>query len=189
MSIYHKSKDEINSERKEIERAQGDPRAFSVLYERYYKEIYLFVFKRVGEESNTDDIVSQVFVKCLANLNKYTFKGVPFSAWLYRIASNEVNLFYRQSKKRRYVSLDSSGVERLNEEEIPSLDPYLLTSVINKLKEKEVALLELRYFEKNSIKEVALVLGMSESNVKVSIFRLLAKMRKIVQKEGGNGKV
>lgn len=184
MGIYHKSKEEINSEKIEIERAQVNPRAFSVLYERYYREIYLFVFKRIGDSSCTDDVVSQVFIKCLSNIKKYTFKGVPFSAWLYRIASNEVNLFYRQSKKKRYVSLDTASVDRLNEEQLPGLDPYLLSGILNKLKEKEVVLLELRYFEKNSVKEVAHILGMSESNVKVSIFRLIAKMRKIVEKEG-----
>ena len=185
MGIYHKSVEEINNEQKEIERAQGNPRAFSVLYERYYKEIYLFVFKRTGNESATEDVVSQVFIKCLSNLGKYTFKGVPFSAWLYRIASNEVNLYYRQTKKQRFDSLDESGVERLSSEEcIPGLDPFILSKILDKLKDQEVHLLELRYFESNSVKEVANIMDISESNVKVKVFRLLAKIRKIVEKEG-----
>ena len=185
MSIYHKSKDEINNEQKEIEKAQGNPRAFSVLYERYYREIYLFVFKRVGNESATEDVASQIFIKCLTNLKKYKFKGVPFSAWLYRIASNEVNLYYRSTKKQRFVSLDDGGVERLSStEDIPGIDPHILAGILDQLKDKEVELLELRYFESHSIKEVADILNISESNVKVKVFRLIAKIKKVVAKEG-----
>ena len=188
MGIYHKSEEAINNEILEIKKAQENPRAFSVLYDRYYKEIYLFIFKRVGDQVSTEDIASQVFVKCLVNLKKYKVKGVPFGAWLYRIAFNEVNLFYRQTKKLRYVAIDEVVVESIAQEEnLSGLDPYVLASFLEKLKPKEVELLELRYFEQRSVKEVSVLLDISESNVKVKTFRLINKIKKIVEKEGSNG--
>lgn len=185
MSIYHKTKVEINNELEDIEKARDNPRAFSVLYERYYRDIYIFVFRRVSCTPNTEDVVSQIFIKAMTNIGKYEFRGLPFSSWLFRIASNEVNLFFRKTKKQRCVSIDEEGIDRLQEvTERPGLDTYLIASILDRLKQKEVELLELRYFEALSIKEVAAILNVSESNVKVKTFRLLGKIRKLVSKEG-----
>ena len=185
MSIYHKTSVQIQEELKEIEKAQGNPRAFSVLYDRYYRDIYVFIFRRLESEAHCEDIVSQVFFKAMTNIHKYKFKGVPFSAWLFRIASNELNQYFRKSNKTRHVSIEEEGVHKLSEESDDlSLDPYLLSNILNKLDPKEVELLELRYFEALSIKETAYILGITESNVKVKVFRLLNKIKKKVAKEG-----
>ena len=185
MSIYHKTKVEINNELNDIEKARDNPRAFSVLYERYYRDIYVFVFRRISSESNTEDVVSQVFIKAMTNIQKYECRGLPFSSWLFRIASNEVNLFFRKSKKQRCISIDTAGVDRIQAEtDQQGLDTYLLATILEKLKTKEVELLELRYFESLSIREVSEILQISESNVKVKTFRLLEKVRKLVSKEG-----
>ena len=189
MSIYHKSKLEISEEIHDIEKARENPRAFSVLYNRYYRDIYLFVYRRISDKDDTEDVVSHIFIKAMTNLSKYQFRGLPFSSWLFRIASNEVNLFFRASKKIRNVSIEDAGVDKLRSdfEEQEVLDTYILASILNFLKEDEVELLEMRYFEGLSIKEVAEILSISESNVKVKVFRLLEKIRKLVVKKGLEG--
>lgn len=80
-------------------RSQTDPEAFRYIYTKYFKKIFLFVLHRVGEKQISADITQQVFLKALTGLSKFQFKGLPFSAWLYRIAINECNDFFRKTKK------------------------------------------------------------------------------------------
>jgi RNA polymerase sigma-70 factor, ECF subfamily len=186
LSIYHKTSKDVADEIQDIERARANPRAFSVLYERYYRDIYLFSFRRLGDKDDTQDLVSQIFIKAMQNLSKYEYRGLPFSSWLFRIASNEVNLFFRKSKKNRCVNIDDSGVERLlvEVEKSSGVDIVVIGKIMQYLKEDEVELLEMRYFETLSVREVSEILNISESNVKVKVFRLMEKIRKIVAKEG-----
>jgi RNA polymerase sigma-70 factor, ECF subfamily len=186
LSIYHKTSKDVADEIQDIERARANPRAFSVLYERYYRDIYLFSFRRIGDKDDTQDLVSQIFVKAMQNLSRYQHRGLPFSSWLFRIASNEVNLFFRKSKKNRCINIDDSGVERLlvEVEEYSGVDVVVIGKIMQYLKEDDVELLEMRYFEALSIREVSEILNISESNVKVKVFRLMEKIRKIVAKEG-----
>ena len=88
-----------------IRRAQEyDPAAFGAIYERYYNGVYKYIYYRVGDQGLAEDLTMEVFVKALEAIEGFTFRGVPFSAWLYRIASNLVTDRWRQSKGRRAVS-------------------------------------------------------------------------------------
>lgn len=177
----HQSEQDIADELQIIERAKMHPEAFSMLYEKYYSPIYLFVHKRIGEEAVTGDLVSQIFLKAMDNLKKYTFKGVPFSAWLYRIATNQVNEYYRRSRKQRVVSLEPTHVSNLFDDlDTHGLDPAeLIGKLFEPLSEEEVEMLELRFFEERSFQEVAFILDITENNAKVKVHRLLKKMKKI----------
>jgi RNA polymerase sigma-70 factor (ECF subfamily) len=87
------------TEAEELELARQDHRHFGVVYERYFEQIYRFIFKRLGgDEAVAGDLAQQTFMKAMANLSKYEDRGLPFSAWLYRIAQNEVNMFFRAQK-------------------------------------------------------------------------------------------
>ena len=90
----------------QIEEAKKNPARFGVIYERYYQQIFLFVYKRLADEENTADVCSQVFLKAMLSLKKYKFQGVPFSAWLYRIAFNEINQFFRNTKSERVIGME-----------------------------------------------------------------------------------
>jgi RNA polymerase sigma-70 factor (ECF subfamily) len=163
----------------EIERARENPRAFSVLYKRYYRDIFVFVYRRLSDKEDTQDIVSVVFTKAMMNLANYQFKGLPFSSWLFRIASNEVSLFFRNASKVRSISIETSGVQRLAVEmESQKIDTYVLAPILQKLDGEEVELIEMRYFEELSMREIGEVLNLTENNVKVKVFRLLEKIRK-----------
>ncbi|MCP4520148.1 MAG: sigma-70 family RNA polymerase sigma factor [Cytophagales bacterium] len=187
--MAHQQKKDILAEVRIVEEAKKNPQRFGILYERYYKPIYLFIYKRIDEEMIAEDICAQVFLKAMHNLSKYTYKGVPFSAWLYRIALNETNLYFRKNKTRRAVSLEDAGIYRLGEEQVFEEDEYegqihQTIECINQLAEKEVELLELRFFEQRSFKEIAYLLGINENTAKVRSHRLIEKMKKIIRRDG-----
>ena len=86
------------------------------MYNFYYKQIFIFVFKKVRDEFTAEDVTSKVFLKALLNIKKYQDRGFPFSSWLYRIASNEVNMHYRKSNKMTTVEIMESDVITLMDE-------------------------------------------------------------------------
>ena len=168
-----------------VKAAQKNPRRFSVLYERYYRQMFLFIYKRVDEEENAADVTSQVFLKAMLSLEKYQFRGLPFSAWLYRIAINEVNQYFRETRNQRTVSMESRDLPLLMEEvEEPSDDAAIqrMLSVMQALSPEEVEMIELRYFEKMPFREVADIYGITENNAKVRMYRILEKMKKLMTK-------
>jgi RNA polymerase sigma-70 factor (ECF subfamily) len=163
-----------------------NPENFRVLYERYYRSIFLFILHRVADKPATADLTSQVFFKALTNLSRYRFRGLPFSAWLYRIAVNECNDLFRREKRARYVVLEESVAENLYEEmftadakeELKERLPYAL----ERLRPEELQLIELRYMENRPFREVAAILDITENNAKVKVYRVLDKLRKLLMK-------
>ncbi len=172
---------EMQEEWLEVQAAQGDPALFRPLYERYYEDIFLFVFRRTTDEALTADLCSQVFLKALQRIKDYEYKGVPFSAWLYRIASNEVAQHFRKAKKNRIVSVEESNISSLFdeiEEHDDEQHRQLLLDTLDTLKEDDLQLIELRFFEERPYKEIAEILGITENNAKVKTFRILNRMKK-----------
>ena len=94
-----------SEERTQIERAQQNPRYFAPLYERYHDAIFRYVYRRVDEEEQAYDITSSVFVKALQSIHKYEYRGLPFGAWLFRIAKSELYQSFRDQKVQRTVSI------------------------------------------------------------------------------------
>ena len=183
MGTVHKTKEEIEAEMQIIIRAKSDPNRFAPLYDKYYKSIFVFVYRRTDDEDTASDLTSQVFMKAVINLNKYEFKGLPFSAWLFRIAVNEINMFFRNGKKKRTIHIDDYGLFRLKDEvydyEQEDKETILLNCIQN-LSADEVQFLELRFFEDKSFKEIGIILDITENNAKVKTYRILDKIKKII---------
>ena len=99
------SEAEIQYEYSILERSRKDPKAFGELYEKYFDRIFNYVYRQTDDEELTADLCSQSFLIVLKHLDRYEFRGLPFSAWLYRIASNEVNKHYRKQKRARSLVL------------------------------------------------------------------------------------
>ena len=182
VSTYHQTKEDIEQELEVIRLAQKDPRYFAPIYEKYYEQIFVFIYKRVDDEDATGDITSMVFMKCLKNLEKYKFQGVPFSAWLYRIAVNEVNQYFRMEKKReRTVNLRTEHIGFLFEEmdisEGTKEPEEIIAELLQVLKPDDLQFIELRFFEARSFKEIGYFLNISEVNAKVKTYRILKKLR------------
>lgn len=174
---------EAVSEEESIKRSATDPNAFRPLYEAYFKKIFLFILHRVGDKELTADLTQQVFLNALSNVHRYQFRGLPFSSWLFRIAANQCNDFFRNTKKMRSVVLEESNVQLLYEDLTAdhSWDEWerRLPTVLEQLDPEDLQLIELRYFEKRPFKEVSEILGLTESNAKVRTYRILEKMKKI----------
>lgn len=179
----HKNSDEIELERIQVLNAQQDPAKFDVLYNKYYKPIFTFIYRRTTDEELTADLTSQVFIKALTHLQKFRFKGIPFSAWLYRIACNEINQFYRKGERQRVVSIDSSSISVFFEdsEDHDKEECYLiLKRALNQLNPDAMLLIELRFFEKRSFAEIGDIIGITENNAKVTVYRILDKLKKMI---------
>ena len=141
---------------------------------------------RVGDKALTADIASQVFLKALLNINKFSFRGLPFSAWLFRIALNECNDFFRKNKRYRLVSMEEGMIDHLYEEITSEtrLEGFATTTSINtaEVSVDELQIIELRFFEQRPFKEVGDILGISETYAKVRVYRILEKMKKLFLK-------
>jgi len=178
--------EQVENEEALIRNSQADPEAFRLLYEKYFKRIFLFVYHRIGDKGLTADITSQVFLKALTNLGKFQFRGLPFSAWLFRIALNECHDFFRKTKRERFVALGDDAAENLHTELTAetALDDLLvkLPKILERLSESDLQLIELRFFEQRPFQEVADILGISETYAKVKTYRILEKMRKLFLK-------
>jgi len=178
------SEEALQREWLEIQAAQADRAQFRPLYERYFESIFRFLYRRTGEEPLAADLCSQVFLKAMQKLDGYEFKGVPFSAWLYRIASNEVAQYYRRNKRNRVVSADERDFSDLaHKMEEDNTEQYLqaLIGSLDELRKQDIELIELRFFEHRPFKEIAEILDITESNAKVRTYRILDRLKKKIQ--------
>ena len=176
-----------SEERTQIERAQQDPRYFAPLYERYHDAIFRYVYRRVDEEEQAYDITSSVFVKALQSIHKYEYRGLPFGAWLFRIAKSELYQSFRDQKAQRTVSIDKVVLKQVIDElteDYTEEDKARLLVALKDLKEQQLQLIEMRFFEKRSFREIGEIVGLSENNAKVKTFRALLKLKELFyQKE------
>ena len=184
MNQHHKSDKDILLELQQINAAKENPVHFGLLYEKYFKSIYVFVHRRTDDEELASDITSHVFLKAMINIKKYEHKGVPFSAWLFRIAFNEVNMYFRKSRSNRIVSMEQSGIIQIAQE--AELNDYedkleLMTAALKQLETDDIQLIELRFFEKRSFAEVAEIIGITENNAKVRIYRIIDRLKRLMK--------
>ena len=183
--MFHQNNIEIQEEVLAIEKAKKNTAEFEILYNKYFDRIYIFIYHRTADKDLSGDLTQQVFLKALYNIKDYKFKGLPFSAWLYRIALNEINQFFRKSKKTQTFSVDekhfANVVESVEEENSDEKYQILIVS-LSKLPKESVNLIQLRFFEDYSFKEIGDILGITENNAKVKIYRVLDKLKNFIRK-------
>lgn len=170
-------------EKELIEKAKKNSKDFEEVYNVHFQRIYLFIYKRVGDKHIVSDLTSQVFLNALTSLKKYEHKGVPFSSWLFKIAINELNYYYRKSSKQRVVVLTDAIAEQVQEEAGLNLEDVFnqLSKALQSLKKEALELIELRFFEKRSFKEIGTILEVTENNAKVKTYRVLDQLKKEMQ--------
>lgn len=186
-SLYHKTKVSIDLEDAEIKQAIINPMDFNVLYERYFLDIYKYIYNRVGDKVICDEVCSSVFLKAMQNLNKYQFKGLPFSAWLYRVAYNELMDVFRKHKSKKVIQVPVDELIYLaaetEEDNLLENEQKLarLKKVLPELKPAYIELVQLRFFEGKSFKEIGDILGLTEANAKMKTHRVLKKIASMMQ--------
>lgn len=168
-----------------IEEAKSNPEKFAAIYDRYVEQIYRYVYRRVNDQATAEDLVSQTFYDALSHLKSYQFKGYPFSAWLYKIAHNNVLKWYRTNS--RYQKVDLEEVAELRdesaglEEEIDIKEEGLgVKAAMDKLDYEERELIRLKYFEEVSNIEIGQIMGITANNVGVKLYRALKRLKQLI---------
>jgi len=183
----------LEQEKLLVERAKNDPEAFGELYDEYYPKIFGYILKRTANIEVAQDVTSEVFFKALKNIGKFSWRGVPFSSWLYRIATNEIANNFKGDRRRRALTEEASESVDLSspspdieiaqaEEELKKHEEFLaLHEAVAKLPFKYQEVITLRYFEKKHLKEIGEILGKREGTVKSLLHRGLEKLRIITE--------
>ena len=174
------------AERLLIEAAQKDPARFAEIYELNFNRVYGFIARRVGSRDIAEDLTSDVFHKALAGLPRFEWRGVPFGAWLIRIASNAII----DRAKRAAKDSDISGLDEPSEvspKEIEEIEQRArLFKLVDQLPPDQRRVIVLRFSEEKSIREVAQDLSRTEGAVKQLQFRALQNLRAQLSKESGD---
>lgn len=180
--------DQLQAEKELVKRAQHSPEAFGELYEVYYRRIFNYALKRTANVQLALDITSITFLKAFSQIKKYRWRDVPFAAWLYRIASNEVNDHYRREGGRRISSIESIADladtgdynDEINEaeEELSRHEEFItLHRKISELPFIYQEVIALKFFEKKKIREMVKILGKKEGTIKSLLHRGVEKLR------------
>jgi RNA polymerase sigma-70 factor (ECF subfamily) len=172
------------AERRLIEAAQRDPACFAQLYENNFERIYAFIARRVQDRDQAQDLTADVFHSALKNLSRFEWRGVPFVAWLFRIAAHEIT-----DRGKRVARLEAIKLR-----EFPKQDPLTaadldeveqrarLFKLVEKLPADQRRVITMRFAQEKSIAEIAKDIGRSEGAIKQLQFRGLQSLRTMVGK-------
>jgi len=165
-----------------VARAKTDPEAFGILYERYVNRIYNYVYYRTGNHHDAEDLTAHTFQRAMAHISRYNNRGVPFAAWLYRIAHNLVSNWLRDQNRRQVLGLDQAALVGASHER-PELaterneERERLLAVIRRLPADRQQLLILKFVERMSNADIGQVMGRSEGAIKALYRRTLMVLR------------
>lgn len=165
-----------------VELARKDRAAFGELYERYAKKVYGYIYYRTGNHHDAEDLTARVFHRALVHIQTYVERGVPFQAWLYRIAHNLVANWHRDRNRRKVIPLDEFVAMGLRSEAPESTteaqdEQEKLIAAIRKLPEERQQLLILKFVDKLSNQEIGEAMDRSEGAIKSLYHRTLLALR------------
>lgn len=170
------------AERQLIEAAQHDPRDFATVYELYFDRVYAYIARRVRDRAEAQDLTSEVFHNALANLRQFEWRGKPFASWLFRIAANAIADHAVRAARERTVPAPEP-VQNVNYEEME--EGARLFALVRELPSDQRRVVEMRFVEQKSIREIANALGRSEGAVKQLQFRGLESLRARMGEQNG----
>jgi len=166
-------------ERLLIEAAQKNPARFAELYENNFERVYAYIVRRVGNRAETEDLTSEVFHQALANLKRFEWRGIPFAAWLFRIAANLIADRWQRRSREQLADgpeqIESAAAKGVEFEEVERR--ATLFRLVDTLPAEQRRVVVLRFVEQRSIKEVAREIRKTEGAVKQLQFRALTSLR------------
>jgi RNA polymerase sigma-70 factor (ECF subfamily) len=186
---------DLREEKELVRQAQKSPDAFATLYDQYYPRILGYILRRTANLEAAQDITSETFLKAFGKLWQFRWRNVSFSSWLYKIASNEINQYFRKAEYKRSISLEElqeQGFELLSpcdpeselieaQEKLKQHQDFLeIQKEITKLPDKYQEVIALRFFEKKQINEIAEILGKREGTIKSLLHRAIEKLRETI---------
>jgi RNA polymerase sigma-70 factor, ECF subfamily len=181
----------LDEEKELLEKIKDNPKFFGICFDAYYKPIFNYIFHRVADYDIARDIAADTFLKAYLKITTFTWKDVSILTWLYRIATNEVNYYYRKNKVAK-ISLDLLGSQanilfefddspsekQLLENELKLNEDFARAQrSLKRLNIKYQVVISLRFFEKLSLKEIAEILHKKEGTIKSLLSRGLNKLK------------
>lgn len=168
----------LNQERRLIEAAQSDPSRFAELYENNFHRVYAFVARRVGSRDEAQDVTAEVFHQALRNIGRFQWRGVPFAAWLLRIAANALADKWQRAGRGIEVPAEEGQIENEAGTEAAEVERRaMLFQLVDRLPADQRLVILRRFVEQKSVREIAHELGRSEGAVKQLQFRALETLR------------
>ncbi len=175
----------MSIEKDTVSRAiKGDGEAFTQLYEEHLDKIYRYVYLKVGNQAEAEDLTQEVFVKALEAIGSYKWRNLPFSSWLFRIAHNQVMDYFRKEGKVKKMALDNDIT--LLSESNPAftaergLEIEELIKNVEKLSPAQREVISLRFGAELSTAETARVLGKNTGTVKALQYNAIVALRKML---------
>jgi RNA polymerase sigma-70 factor (ECF subfamily) len=165
-----------------ISAAKNDSESFGILYERYVNRIYNYIYYRTGNPSEAEDLTARVFLRAHRHIGRFKNLGLPFSAWLYRIAHNLVANWHRDNSRRNEIPLDDNS-HLVHRGELPEAqiidqqDFERLLQVIRHMSAERQQLVILKFVERMSNSDIGVIIGRSEGAVKSLYHRTLIELR------------
>jgi len=165
-----------------VQLAKSDKEAFGEIYERYLTKIYNYIYYRTGNQQDAEDLTAKVFYRALSHIENYVDKGVPFQAWLYRIAHNLVANFHRDKGRRKIIPLDDYVVHTLKSDapdilaETSEQTGHLMEA-IQRLPADRQQLILLKFIEQKSNAEIGVIMDRTEGAIKSLYHRTLLSLR------------
>ena len=173
---------QVPEEESLVRRAQQrDQQAFAQLYEEHFDKIYRYVALRIGNKTEAEDMTQQVFLKALQSISSFRWRGIPFSAWLFRIAHNQVVDYLRKKTKQATVPVDESTVSVISNPQLlveRRLDIEQLLSATKRLTPAQREVISLRFAGELPIAQVAKIMGKSQGAVKALQHSAIVALRK-----------
>ncbi|MFT5193534.1 MAG: RNA polymerase sigma-70 factor (ECF subfamily) [Cellvibrionaceae bacterium] len=174
-----------------VEQAKIDKEAFGELYTRYVDRIYSYVYYRTSDVAEAEDLTAKIFFRAMNHIPRYTDRGLPFSAWLYRIARNLVANWHRDRNRRRIIGLDDITHWKVGQES-PEIETQLLQDrdallkVVRRLPAERQELLILKFVDRLSNTEIGVIMERSEGAIKSLYHRTLLSLREEYEKDSLN---
>jgi RNA polymerase sigma factor (sigma-70 family) len=178
-----------------INQCRDNPASFGVVFDTWYKPVFGYIMRRTASYDVSKDIAAETFLKAYLNINRFSWRGIRLSVWLYRIATNELNQYYRKQKyqpQSLQQLLENPHMEKLlhqqmdderelMEKELLAYSDYnLIRDNLQKLDIKYQEVIALRYFEQKTNNEISMILNKNEGTVKSLLSRGLEKLRNML---------
>jgi len=166
---------------------RGDEGALTTLYEHYFPRVYRYVAARLGNTEDTEDVTEEVFLRLIDNIGSFTFRGLPFGAWVFRIARNEIVSHVRRQKVRSATAPLSEFIPDLSADHVTATEfSFTMAEVreaTGKLSEAQRQVIALRFGAGLSVAETAASLKKTENNVKVLQHKAIARLQTLVRRD------
>ena len=183
----------IDDDKQLLIAAKKDIEAFGKLYDKYYDAIARYIYHRTLDRTVTEDLTANTFLSAFTHMGRFRWKRISFGAWLYRIATNEVRMYYRKRGKSPTLSIQTdnqadlpviSGLQTTEpsaSEKLISDEQYAqLHQAILQIKPTYQAIIILRFFDQKSVPEIAEITGMRQGTIKSQIHRALKHLEAIL---------